>query len=76
MEYLAPPAPGVGNSNGQALFSSICCALCHLPSYTTAASVSLQIDSSGRTITSKALSNQTVNRKRQANPVPVQQGNG
>nr|MBA3916680.1 hypothetical protein [Terriglobales bacterium] len=34
MEYLAPPAPGVGNSNGQALFSSIGCALCHLPSYT------------------------------------------
>ncbi len=60
LEYLAPPVPGVGNSNGQALFSSVGCALCHLPSYNTAAAVSLQIDTTGRIINSKALSNQAV----------------
>ncbi|MBA3913912.1 MAG: hypothetical protein H0X25_08690 [Acidobacteriales bacterium] len=61
VEYLAPPVPGVGNANGQALFTSVGCALCHQPSYTTAPRVSLQIDDTGRIIMSKALSNQPVN---------------
>jgi CxxC motif-containing protein (DUF1111 family) len=61
MEYLAPPVPGTGNSNGQALFSSVGCALCHLPSYTTAPAVNVQISIDGRIIQSRALSSQPVN---------------
>lgn len=60
--YLAPLPPGSGNSNGQALFTSIGCALCHLPSYTTMASVTiLKTYSPPATFTSKALANQPVN---------------
>lgn len=59
--YLAPNAPGVGNANGQALFTSIGCALCHLPTYTTASSVIIPVVWQGRSIESKALENQPVN---------------
>jgi CxxC motif-containing protein (DUF1111 family) len=61
VEYLAPSTPGTPNVNGQALFNSIGCALCHSPSYTTAPSVSVALDLSGKTLVSKALSNQPVN---------------
>ena len=61
VEYLAPSTPGTPNLNGQTVFNSIGCALCHLPSYTTAQSVKVALDLSGRTLTSKALSNQPVN---------------
>src|SRR5581483_5220647 len=61
VEYLAPSNPGSPNVNGQALFNSIGCALCHLPSYTTAPSVSVALDLNGKTLASKALSNQPVN---------------
>lgn len=61
VEYLAPVTPGTPNVNGQALFNSIGCALCHLPSYTTAPSVSVALDLNGKTLVSKALSNQQVN---------------
>lgn len=61
VEYLAPSNPGTPNVNGQALFNSIGCALCHLPSYTTAPSVSVALDLNGKTLVSKALSNQPVN---------------
>lgn len=60
-EYLAPNTPGTGNSNGQALFSSIGCALCHVPTFTTPSRVTVQTNINGQTITSKALSNQQVN---------------
>jgi hypothetical protein len=59
--YLAPHTPGTGNANGQALFSSIGCALCHVPSYTTTPTVMVQVDIGGRIITSKALASQPVN---------------
>ena len=59
--YLDSPTPGSGNSNGQALFTSIGCALCHLPTYTTAPQVLVPIDFDGHFITSAALSNQPVN---------------
>jgi CxxC motif-containing protein (DUF1111 family) len=61
VEYLAPSNPGTPNVNGQALFNSIGCALCHLPSYTTAPSVTVALDLNGKTLVSKALSNQPVN---------------
>ena len=60
--YLAPVTPGAGNSNGQALFSTVGCALCHNPSYTTDPAVMIPSDLAGHfngPIT--ALSNQTVN---------------
>lgn len=59
--YLAPNIPGAGNSNGQALFSSIGCALCHLPSYSTMSKVFVPVTYKGRFIESKALENQAVN---------------
>jgi CxxC motif-containing protein (DUF1111 family) len=59
--YLAPnPPPSNPNLNGQALFSSVGCALCHLQSYTTGASVHVLVAWVGKTIFSKALSNQPV----------------
>lgn len=61
VEYLAPVTPGTPNSNGQALFTSVGCVLCHLTSYTTASQVVVPLDLNGNTITSKALSSQTVN---------------
>jgi CxxC motif-containing protein (DUF1111 family) len=60
LEYLAPSTPGAGNSNGQAVFTSIGCAKCHIPSYTTDPMVTVALDLNGNTILSKALSNQTV----------------
>jgi len=61
--YLAPnPPPSNPNQNGQNLFNSIGCALCHLPSYTTGDHVVVLVDwFSGRTIVSRALSSQPVN---------------
>jgi CxxC motif-containing protein (DUF1111 family) len=62
LTYLAPVTAGVGNSNGQNLFSTVGCALCHNPTYTTDAAVSIPADLQGHfngPIT--ALSNQTVN---------------
>jgi CxxC motif-containing protein (DUF1111 family) len=60
LEYLAPSTPGIGNANGQALFTTIGCAKCHTPSYTTNPMVSVPLDFNGNSITSKALSSQTV----------------
>jgi CxxC motif-containing protein (DUF1111 family) len=60
--YLAPLPPGSGNTNGQALFSSIGCALCHLPSYTTVSNVTvLQTYVPPVTFNSPGLQSQTVN---------------
>ena len=59
--YLAPNTPGSGNSNGRALFSSIGCALCHLPSYTTQSKVLVPVTYKGRFIESKALESKAVN---------------
>ena len=59
--FLAPPTPGSGNSNGQALFTSIGCILCHTQSYTTPPNVQIPTDFHGHTQTVQALSNQTVN---------------
>jgi CxxC motif-containing protein (DUF1111 family) len=59
--YLAPNTPGTPNENGQALFTSVGCALCHLPSYTTGDKIVVPVEWNGRTIFSKALSNQPVN---------------
>ena len=61
MLYLAPKTPGTPNPNGQALFTSVGCALCHVPTYTTSSSVTVLVDNTGRTITSKALANQSAN---------------
>lgn len=61
LTYLAPSMPGGGNSNGQALFTSIGCALCHVPAYTTVPTVTIRVTYRGNTIVSKALSNQQVN---------------
>lgn len=60
--YLAPVTPGAGNSNGQALFSTVGCALCHNPTYSTDPAVKIPSDLAGHfngPIT--ALSGQTVN---------------
>jgi CxxC motif-containing protein (DUF1111 family) len=57
--YLAPNTAGTGNANGQALFSSVGCALCHLtPStgYTTGPNISVPKTWNGQTFFSKALS--------------------
>jgi CxxC motif-containing protein (DUF1111 family) len=63
--YLAPPKPADcanGNcSNGLDVFSRIGCDLCHKPSYTTPSNVQVRTDLSGTSLTSPALSNQTVN---------------
>jgi CxxC motif-containing protein (DUF1111 family) len=61
--YLAPNTPGAGNSNGQALFTSIGCALCHNPSYTTDPNVAIPVDFLGHVNGPPilALSNQKVN---------------
>ena len=59
--YLAPLPVGSGNSNGQALFTSIGCALCHLPSYITTPTVTIQEFYQGKTINSTALASQQVN---------------
>ena len=61
--YLAPNTPGVGNANGQALFNSIGCSLCHVPSYTTDPNVAIPVDFQGHVNGPPilALSNQPVN---------------
>lgn len=61
--YLAPNTPGTGNANGQALFNSIGCALCHNPSYTTDPNVAIPVDFLGHLNGPPilALSNQQVN---------------
>jgi len=61
--YLAPNTPGSGNSTGQALFSSIGCALCHNPTYTTDPNVAIPVDFKGHVNGPPiiALSNQAVN---------------
>jgi CxxC motif-containing protein (DUF1111 family) len=58
--YLAPSPPGNPNQNGQALFTSIGCALCHLPSYTTGPNIQVLATWGGKSFFSKALSNQAV----------------
>jgi CxxC motif-containing protein (DUF1111 family) len=59
--YLAPSPPGNLNQNGQALFTSVGCALCHLPSYTTGPNIQVPATWGGKIFLSKALSSQTVN---------------
>lgn len=63
MVYLAPNTPGSGNANGQALFTSIGCALCHNPTYTTDPNVAIPVDFQGHVNGPPilALSNQQVN---------------
>jgi CxxC motif-containing protein (DUF1111 family) len=60
--FLAPASPGPPNQNGKALFTSVGCALCHVPSYVTDAAVTIPIDLQGNFIGPvPALSNQTAN---------------
>lgn len=60
--YLAPLPPTGGNSTGQALFTSVGCALCHLPSYITTPTVTVQVTYGGTdNINSTALASQQVN---------------
>jgi CxxC motif-containing protein (DUF1111 family) len=61
--YLAPNTPGTGNATGQQLFTSIGCALCHVPSYTTDPNVAIPVDFKGHVNGPPilALSNQPVN---------------
>jgi len=61
LTYLAPSTvTGNPNPNGRALFSSIGCALCHLPSYTTTPTVTVQVVYQGQVIESKALESRPV----------------
>jgi CxxC motif-containing protein (DUF1111 family) len=60
--FLAPNPPLGGHDRGQALFSSVGCDLCHIPSYTTQADVKVQTNfTGGTTQVVPALSNQPVN---------------
>jgi CxxC motif-containing protein (DUF1111 family) len=64
--YLAPNNPGPPNTNGQALFTNVGCALCHIPpgtpnSYTTTSDARVPKVFGGPTIHSFALSSQPVN---------------
>jgi CxxC motif-containing protein (DUF1111 family) len=61
LTYVAPVTPGTPNPNGQALFNSIGCALCHLPTYTTGARVTVLKTWPNTFLFSKALSSQPVN---------------
>jgi len=64
LTYVAPLPPQGGNINGQNLFTSIGCALCHLPTYTTGPQVSViktWVPPTKTFLFSKALSNQPVN---------------
>jgi len=63
--YLAPPKPlscddNTPCSRGKQTFSNIGCDLCHKQSYTTPSNVQVRTDLSGTSLTSPALSNQTV----------------
>jgi CxxC motif-containing protein (DUF1111 family) len=60
MRMLAPPAPGPSTpdtENGRRAFTTVGCAHCHTPSFTTGS----MIASGSATVPSAALSNQTVN---------------
>lgn len=64
--YLAPNIPGPPNVNGQFQFTSVGCALCHIPpgtssSYTTSTDAQVPKTFKGQTIHSAALSSQPVN---------------
>jgi len=63
LTYVAPLPPQTPDPNGQSLFNSIGCALCHLPTYTTAARVSVikTWQPTKTFLLSKAMSNQPVN---------------
>jgi CxxC motif-containing protein (DUF1111 family) len=63
LTYVAPLPTQQGNTNGQTLFTSIGCALCHLPTYTTGTKVSVIKNwlPSKTFLFSKALSNLQVN---------------
>jgi CxxC motif-containing protein (DUF1111 family) len=61
LTYVAPLPPQQGNTNGQTLFGTIGCALCHFPSYTTAARVTVLKTWPNQFLFSKALSSQPVN---------------
>ena len=64
--YLAPNTPGAPNTNGQAQFINVGCALCHIPpgtssSYTTTAGAIVPVNwPITKTMKSKALSSQPV----------------
>jgi len=61
--YLAPNTANIINTNGQALFTSVGCALCHITpdiGYTTGSRIVVPVEWNGRTLQSKALSSQPV----------------
>lgn len=58
--YLAPKIPGTPNPNGQSKFTSVGCILCHVQSYTTTSTVTVQVAYKGQTIQSTSLPNKTV----------------
>jgi CxxC motif-containing protein (DUF1111 family) len=58
--YLGPKIPGTPNPNGQAKFMSVGCVLCHLQSYKTTPTVTVQVVYKGQTIQSTSLANKTV----------------
>jgi len=64
IRYLAPAAPLDCSSDackqGKSLFTTLGCDKCHKPSYVTPANVLVQTDTTGRTLSSVALSSQTV----------------
>lgn len=60
--FLAPNPPGTVNMNGQTLFSSVGCALCHNPTYTTKPAAKVMNNfTGGFGPVVPALSNQSVN---------------
>jgi CxxC motif-containing protein (DUF1111 family) len=60
--YLAPNMPGTANANGKALFTSVGCALCHNPTYTTKSSVTVLTNfTGGKTPVIPSLSKQPAN---------------
>jgi CxxC motif-containing protein (DUF1111 family) len=62
LAFLAPNAPQGGQDNGQALFSSVGCDLCHTSSYTTKPNVKIPTNfTGGTTPIIAALSSQPVN---------------
>ena len=64
IRYLAPAQPasceGTDCAQGQTVFSTIGCDKCHKPSYSTPGTVQVQTDLTGTTLSSVALSSQTV----------------
>ncbi|MBZ5718941.1 MAG: hypothetical protein LAO03_01025 [Acidobacteriia bacterium] len=60
--FLAPPPPPIPGQPGQAIFTSVGCIECHLPSYHTPTQVFFDIDLKGTQFgPSPSLSNQPVN---------------